>query len=37
MYIYYNPNPCGRIVPIPAYVVQNPNCCTNYNTCGCGV
>ena len=28
---YLNP------VPIPAYVVQNPNCCTNYNTCGCGV
>lgn len=22
---------------IPAYVVQNPNCCANYNTCGCGV
>lgn len=26
---YLNP------VPIPAYVVQNPNCCTN--TCGCGL
>lgn len=26
---YLNP------VPVPAYVVQNPNCC--YNTCGCGV
>ena len=26
---YLNP------VPIPAYVVQNPNCC-NTNTCGCG-
>lgn len=26
---YLNP------VPIPAYVVQNPNCCTQ-NTCGCG-
>lgn len=26
---YLNP------VPIPAYTVQNPNCC-NYNTCGCG-
>lgn len=25
---YLNP------VPIPAYIVQNPNCCTN--TCGCG-
>lgn len=22
---------------IPAYVVQNPNCCGTYNTCGCGV
>lgn len=21
---------------IPAYVVQNPNCCTSYNGCGCG-
>lgn len=21
--------------PIPAYVVQNPNCCGNWNTCGC--
>ena len=21
---------------IPAYVVQNPNCCTAYNGCGCG-
>ena len=29
---YLNP------VPIPAYMVQNPNCCTNPNwsTCGCG-
>lgn len=26
---YLNP------VPVPAYIVQNPNCCTN--TCGCGV
>ena len=26
---YLNP------VPIPAYVVQNPNCCSQ-NTCGCG-
>ena len=26
---YLNP------VPVPAYVVQNPNCCAN--TCGCGV
>ncbi len=26
---YLNP------VPVPAYVVQNPNCCTN-NGCGCG-
>jgi len=26
---YLNP------APIPAYVVQNPNCCTN--TCGCGI
>lgn len=23
--------------PRPAYIVQNPNCCTNYGTCGCGV
>ena len=22
---------------IPAYVVQNPNCCTAYNGCGCGM
>lgn len=22
---------------IPAYVVQNPNCCTSYTGCGCGV
>jgi hypothetical protein len=22
--------------PIPAYVVQNPNCCGNYTGCGCG-
>ena len=29
---YLNPT------PIPAYVVQNPNCCqTNYSGCGCGV
>ena len=21
--------------PIPAYMVQNPNCCCNYNNCGC--
>lgn len=28
---YLNP------VPIPAYVVQNPNCCTTWNGCGCGV
>ena len=30
---YLNP------APIPAYVVQNPNCCGNYNYggCGCGV
>lgn len=28
---YLNP------VPIPAYMVQNPNCCgVNYNNCGCG-
>lgn len=28
---YLNP------VPVPAYMVQNPNCCgTNFNTCGCG-
>lgn len=28
---YLNP------VPVPAYMVQNPNCCTNlYNGCGCG-
>ena len=29
---YLNPT------PIPAYVVQNPNCCSNYftNGCGCG-
>ncbi len=26
---YLNPT------PIPAYVVQNPNCCGNYNSCGC--
>lgn len=25
-------------VPRPAYIVQNPNCCTsNYNGCGCGL
>jgi len=23
--------------PIPSYYVQNPNCCGNYSTCGCGV
>ena len=23
-------------VPIPAYVVQNPNCCGNYYNGGCG-
>lgn len=23
-------------VPRPAYVVQNPNCCANWNSCGCG-
>jgi len=28
---YLNP------VPVPAYVVQNPNCCTNTCNCGCGV
>lgn len=29
---YLNP------APIPAYMVQNPNCCTpQYNGCGCGV
>ena len=22
--------------PIPAYMVQNPNCCSNYNGCNCG-
>ena len=27
---YLNP------VPRPAYVVQNPNCCTPQNACGCG-
>lgn len=27
---YLNP------VPIPAYVVQNPNCCSNSYGCGCG-
>lgn len=27
---YLNP------VPIPAYVVQNPNCCVRTNSCGCG-
>jgi hypothetical protein len=25
----------GRDCPVPAYVVPNPNCCYNYNTCGC--
>lgn len=24
-------------VPRPAYVVQNPNCCTGFNGCGCGM
>lgn len=28
---YLNP------APIPAYPVQNPNCCSTWNTCGCGV
>ena len=29
---YLNPT------PVPAYVVQNPNCCYNYgNNCGCGM
>lgn len=23
--------------PIPAYVVQNPNCCAQYGGCGCGM
>lgn len=23
--------------PIPAYVVQNPNCCPQFGTCGCGM
>ena len=23
-------------VPRPAYIVQNPNCCGNVGTCGCG-
>ena len=30
----------ARLLPkaaIPAYVVQNPNCCVPYNGCGCGV
>lgn len=27
---YLNPT------PIPAYVVQNPNCCQQWNGCGCG-
>ena len=22
---------------VPAYIVQNPNCCTSYTGCGCGV
>lgn len=26
---YLNP------APVPAYVVQNPNCCAQYNACGC--
>ena len=25
----------GRDCPVPAYVVPNPNCCYNYNPCGC--
>ena len=24
-------------VPIPAYIVQNPNCCGNFGTCACGM
>ena len=28
---YLNPT------PVPAYVVQNPNCCTQNFGCGCGV
>jgi hypothetical protein len=24
-------------IPRPAYIVQNPNCCTNTCGCGCGV
>ena len=27
---YLNP------APVPAYIVQNPNCCNNNNGCGCG-
>lgn len=23
-------------MPRPAYIVQNPNCCTNFSGCGCG-
>ena len=26
----------GRDVPVPAYVVPNPNCCYNVNSCGYG-
>ena len=26
----------GRDVPVPAYVVPNPNCCYPTSTCGCG-
>ena len=26
-----------RPVPMPAYVVQNPNCCTQNTGCGCGI
>lgn len=26
----------GRDVPVPAYVVPNPNCCYPTNICGCG-
>ena len=28
---YLNPT------PKPAYIVQNPNCCAQYNGCGCGM
>jgi hypothetical protein len=26
-----------RPVPMPAYIVQNPNCCTQNTGCGCGM